>query len=86
MAVDKKHIRRIPAGKLRGGLKGTRFEIDLAHCPPFRGDNVLGLVLGTREKRPHVPMMEELEVHVTAVANSRSVSGLSSPPAPRRSR
>ena len=86
VAVDKKHIRRIPAGKLRGGLKGTRFEIDLAHCPPFRGDNVLGLVLGTREKRPHVPMMEELEVHVTAVANSRSVSGLSSPPAPRRSR
>ncbi len=86
VAGDKKHIRRIPAGKLRGGLKGTRFEIDLAHCPPFRGDNVLGLVLGTREKRPHVPMMEELEVHVTAVANSRSVSGLSSPPAPRRSR
>ncbi len=74
VAVDKKHIRRIPVGKLRGGLKGTRFEIDLAHCPAFRGDNVLGLVLATREKRPHVPMMEELEVHVTAVANSRSVS------------
>jgi hypothetical protein len=74
VAVDKKHIRRIPVGKLRGGLKGTRFEIDLAHCPPFRGDNVLGLVLATREKRPHVPMMEELEVHVTAVANSKSVS------------
>jgi hypothetical protein len=35
---------------------------------------VLGLVLATREKRPHVPMMEELEVHVTAVANSKSVS------------
>ncbi len=35
---------------------------------------MLVLVLATREKRPHVPMMEELEVHVTAVANSRSVS------------
>ena len=74
VAVDKKHIRRIPAGKLRGGLMGTRFEIDLAHCPPFRGNNVLGLVLATPGKRPHVPMMEELEVHVTAVANSKSVS------------
>ena len=74
VAVDKKHIRRIPAGKLRGGLKGTRFEIDLAHCPPFRGDNVLGLTLATHEKRLHVPMMEELEVHVTAVADSKSVS------------
>ena len=74
VAVDTKHIHRIPAGKLRGGIKGTRFEIDLAHCPPFRGDNVLGLVLANHEKRPHVPMMEELEVHVTAVANSKSVS------------
>ena len=32
------------------------------------------LVLATREKRPHVPMMEELEVHVTAVANPKPVS------------
>ena len=72
--VDKKHILRTPAGKLRGGLKGTRFEIDLAHCPPFRGDNVLGLLLATRAQRPHVPMMEELEVHVTGVTHSKSVS------------
>ena len=32
MAVDRKHIRRIPAGKLRGALQATRFEIDLADC------------------------------------------------------
>ena len=65
--LSPKHIHRIPAGKLRGGLPGTRFEIDLANCPPFRGDNRLGLVLETRATRAHVPLMEELEVHVTGV-------------------
>ena len=65
--VPKQHVQRLKAGKLRGGLPGTRFEIDLAHCPPFRGDNRLGLVLETRTTRAHVPLMEELEVHVTGV-------------------
>lgn len=65
--VPRQHIRRLKAGTLRAKLPGTRFEIDLKHCPPLRGDNRLGLVLATREKRAHVPLMEELEVHVTGV-------------------
>jgi len=75
--VPKQHIRRLKAGALRGGLPGTRFEIDLANCPPLRGDNRLGLVLETRAKRAHVPLMEELEVHVTRVTPRARTSGKS---------
>ena len=72
--VGRKHIRRLPAGQLRADLAGTRFEIDLADCPRFRGDNRLGLVLETRRKRDHVPLMEELEVHVTRVTRRAGTS------------
>ena len=71
--VNKQYVRRISIGELRGGLKGTRFEVDLEHCPPFQGDNVLGLLLTARGKPLRVPMMEELEVHVTEVADSKAI-------------
>jgi hypothetical protein len=48
----------------RAELPGICFTIDLEDCPPFEGDNELGLTLlssGTREK---IPYMEELEVFV----------------------
>jgi len=70
--ISEKQIRRTAAGEFRGGLPGTRFDIDLADCPRFRGDNRLGLVLETRRKRAHVPLMEELEVHVTRVTRVTS--------------
>ncbi|GIS60220.1 MAG: hypothetical protein CM1200mP2_24450 [Planctomycetaceae bacterium] len=85
VAVDKKHIRRIPAGKLRGGLKGTRFEIDLAHCPPFRGDKSGPGAGDPRETSARA------DDGGTGGARHRGCQfqvgpGLSSPPAPRRSR
>jgi len=61
----------IAADKVRRGavdprtqLVGVRFEIDLADCPPFRGDNELGLTLHTTVESDRVPYMEELEVFV----------------------
>ncbi|MEO2034713.1 MAG: alpha/beta hydrolase family protein [Planctomycetaceae bacterium] len=64
--VDPAKIKRNPAGKRRGGLRGQRLEISLADCPPFRGDNQLGLTL---KEKPAVdqgepPYLEELEVVV----------------------
>lgn len=62
--VPPSKIRRIPAGEYRAGLPGVRFEIALADCPPFRGENELGLTLQTEQKRNEVPYMEELIVLV----------------------
>ncbi|MBW3596094.1 MAG: hypothetical protein KY475_02335 [Planctomycetes bacterium] len=64
--VDQSQIRRFPVGKRRGGLPGQRFEISLANCPPFCGDNELGLTLKSSATREHDPYMEELEVVVDA--------------------
>ncbi|MBW3540730.1 MAG: hypothetical protein KY476_10705 [Planctomycetes bacterium] len=65
--VDPAHIESAPAGEYRGGLPGRRLEIDLARCPPFRGDNVLGLTLETdRKPIEQEPWMEELEILVRA--------------------
>ena len=43
-----------------------RFEIDLAECPPFKGDNELGITL-VEELPPsdQNPVMEVVEVTVT---------------------
>jgi len=57
-------LRRFPVGKRRGGLLGQRVEIPLAHCPPFRGDNELGLKINTPVNGKFTPYMEELEVAV----------------------
>lgn len=62
--IDRERIRRFPAGKLRGGLPGMRFEVDLADCSSFVGDNKLGLTLKTVAERQEVPYMEELEITV----------------------
>jgi hypothetical protein len=68
--VERTKIGRFPIGKRRGGLPGQRFEISLADCPPFRGDNELGLTLekaSVRESpsdRKQIPYMEELEIVV----------------------
>ena len=62
--VDRTRVKRYPAGQRRGGLPGRRFEIALAHCPPLRGDNQLGLTLMSRVDRAQPPYMEELEVNV----------------------
>ena len=71
--VDPKHIQRTAAGKRRGGVPGQRIEIALADCPPFRGDNELGLTLKTRLNGRQSPWMEELEIVVNdATAHKQS--------------
>lgn len=62
--VEPANIHRFPTGHRRGGLPGQRFEIASADCPPFRGDNTLGLTLKTPAARDHIPYMEELEIVV----------------------
>jgi len=62
--VDRAKINRFPAGKRRGGLPGQRFEISLADCPPFCGDNELGLTLRSAASHKQPPYMEELEIVV----------------------
>ena len=74
--VDPAKIGHFPTGKRRGGLPGQRFEIALADCPPFRGDNELGLILekaSAKESstdRKQIPYMEELEIAVNGGAAS----------------
>ncbi len=44
---------------------GLRFEIPLADCPPFRGDNELRVMLLEKHKAAEpMPVMEVMEVHV----------------------
>ncbi|MDA0591165.1 MAG: M55 family metallopeptidase [Planctomycetota bacterium] len=69
-AVEPDRIDRQPSGKRRGDLPGQRIEIALADCPPFRGDNELGLALNTGGDRAHDPYMEELEVVVGTIAKT----------------
>lgn len=63
--IDASHVVRTASGKRRGGVPGQRFEIALADCPPFRGDNALGLTLKTLPGSRPVPWMEELEIVVS---------------------
>ncbi|MCP4645257.1 MAG: hypothetical protein GY851_32745 [bacterium] len=63
--LEPSKINRFPAGARRGGLPGQRFEMALADCPPFRGDNELGLTLmADVAGRDTAPYMEELEIVV----------------------
>ena len=62
--INPEKIKKFPAGEFRGGLPGMRFEVDLADCPPFVGDNQLGLTLKTAAERKQIPYMEELEIVV----------------------
>ena len=64
--VAAENIRRQAVGQRRGGLPGERLEISLADCPPFRGQNQLGLTLtklSGQHKQP--PYAEELEITVS---------------------
>ena len=72
--IDPAVIHRFDAGARRGGLPGQRFEIDLADCPPFQGDNELGLTLHAASAGEHPPYMEELEVTVEAVTQQAATS------------
>jgi D-amino peptidase len=72
--VDRAKINRFPAGKRRGGLPGQRFEISLADCPPFRGDNELGLTLKSGGNNKQPPYMEELEIVVNKDASREQSS------------
>ena len=61
---DPAAVHRFPIGAKRSGLSGQRFEIDLSFCPPFRGNNQLGITIrGLDVQRPS-PYLEELEVVV----------------------
>lgn len=62
--VHTSKIRRIPCDAQELGLPGMWFEIALADCPPFKGDNELGIMLHTMAHRPDVPYMEELDIRV----------------------
>ncbi|MEN6533242.1 MAG: family 10 glycosylhydrolase [Bryobacteraceae bacterium] len=57
-------VRRIACDREKIGLPGAWFEVALADCPPFRGDNELGIILHTERKREPVPYMEELDITV----------------------
>jgi D-amino peptidase len=62
--ISFEHVKRFEAGDWRGGLPGQRIEVDLAHCPPLRGNNELGVRLNCAVKRDDIPYMEELIVNV----------------------
>ncbi len=77
--VDPTRISRVPAGKRRGGIAGQRFEIALSDCPPFQGDNELGMALkasgavSPSDGQPS-PYMEELEVVVEPAVDDDQAS------------
>ena len=62
--VPPRKVRRLPTGDRRGGLPGQRVEIALGDCPPFAGENQLGLMISLPAGSQRVPYMEELEVKV----------------------
>ena len=72
--VDPEKIVRQASGKRRGGLPGQRVEISLTDCPPFCGDNELGLTLKSDGDRAHKPYMEELEAVVGTIAKTSQSS------------
>ncbi len=55
-------IKRTPCDARTLGLPGTWFEIALQDCPPFRGDNELGIVFHAGARRQEIPYMEELDI------------------------
>jgi hypothetical protein len=67
--VDPAAIMRFSTGARRGGLPGQRFEISLADCPAFRGDNELGLTFDSAVDHDPSPYMEELEIVVRDAEN-----------------
>jgi hypothetical protein len=62
--VSPRKISRLPVGDRRGGLPGQRVEIALRDCPPFAGENELGVAISLPADSERVPYLEELEVQV----------------------
>jgi hypothetical protein len=62
--VSPRKISRLPVGDRRGGLPGQRVEVSLRDCPPFAGENELGVTISLPADSERVPYLEELEVHV----------------------
>lgn len=62
--VSPRKISRLPVGDRRGGLPGQRIEISLENCPPFVGENELGVLVSMPADSERVPYLEELEVTV----------------------
>jgi len=72
-AVPASRVRRLASGERRGGLTRQPFEIDLADCPPFRGENELGLTLKSKIA-DRTPYMEELELVVGSKSGKAKTS------------
>jgi hypothetical protein len=62
--VSPRKISRLPVGERRGGLPGQRVEIALRDCPPFAGENELGVAISLPADSERVAYLEELEVQV----------------------
>ena len=62
--VSPRKISRLAVGDRRGGLPGQRVEIALRDCPPFAGENELGVTVSLPAENERVPYLEELEVKV----------------------
>ena len=60
--IESIYVHTYPAGELRQGIPGVRFEIDLDNCNYFRGDNELKITLHTFPDTEEIPFVEELEV------------------------
>lgn len=51
----------------------VRYHIDLSKCPPFKGDNELGITMTRKDPSSEkTPVMEALEVRVTGPVKARS--------------
>jgi D-amino peptidase len=78
--IASEHIERIDVGEWRSGLPGQRFEVDLADCPPLRGNNQLGVRLEQTVNRDRIPYMEELIVNVVSPLDTDRLTAVSNVP------
>jgi hypothetical protein len=62
--VHPSKVKRTPCNAQELGLQGTWFEVALQDCPPFRGDNELGIILHSMARQAEAPYMEELDILV----------------------
>lgn len=63
-SIKSTYVHKYPAGVLRQGIPGVRFEIDLVNYTNFRGDNELKITLHTFPDTEDMPFVEELEVFI----------------------
>jgi len=65
--IRRDDLRRTRLNVEEVGLPGESFQVELERCPPFRGDNELGLAFQTGYAATKKAYMEELEVLVVEV-------------------